>query len=100
VGIVLTEFIVIRDVHDAIQLVRKTTASQSFSPTEETMISQLILSLTQELSALEKTTAGKDPSKLSVRLRWVMKAAETDRILQELECRKTSLILLLQTLTM
>lgn len=90
----------LRDVHDAIQLIRQTSATHSLSPTEEALLRNHLLNITQELSSLEKVTAGKDPAKLNVRLRWVMKSAVTDRGLQELERRKTSLILLLQTITM
>ena len=91
---------VLRAVHDAVQLVRQTTANQTFLPTEDAAMRKHLLSITRELSTLEKVTAGKNPAKLSVRLKWVMKSAETDRILQELERRKTSLILLLQTITL
>lgn len=90
----------LRDVHDAIQLIRRTTASQSLQPIEEGMLKKHLRGIIYELSHLQKITAGKDPAKLSVRLKWVLKSAETDRGLQELEHRKTSLILLLQAITM
>ncbi|KAJ4024642.1 hypothetical protein NW766_000882 [Fusarium irregulare] len=91
---------VIRDIHDVIQLIRQMTVTQSFQPIEEEMLKKQLLSITHELSTLEKVTAGKDPAKLTVRLKWVLKSPEIDRALQELERRKSSLTILLQTITM
>lgn len=54
-------------------------------------------SLTDELSSLDKVTAGKDPSKLATRLKWVLKSPDVDRALQNLERHKTSLLILLHT---
>ncbi|CAG7557841.1 unnamed protein product [Fusarium equiseti] len=88
---------VLRDVHDVIQLIRQITASQSLHPTGEEMLKKQLLTITHELSTLEKVTAGKNPSTLGVQLRWVLKSAETDRTLQELERRKSSMTLLLHT---
>ena len=90
----------LRDIHDAIRLIRQMTATQSFQPIEEELLKKQLLSITHELSTLEKVTAGKDPAKLTVRLNWVLKSPEIDRALQELERRKGSLTLLLQTITM
>jgi hypothetical protein len=92
--------IVLRDVHDTIQLISQTTTSQSLSTIEEVLLRNHLLSISEGLSALEKVTAGKSPAKISARLLWVMRSAETDRSLQELERRKTSLMLILQTITM
>ncbi|KAM0425170.1 hypothetical protein ACHAPT_009487 [Fusarium lateritium] len=88
--------IVIRDIHDAIQLIRKTVSCQRLDEAEGKALSSQLSNLTQELSSLEKATAGKDPTRLRAKIAWALKSAETDRALQRLENHKTTLVLLLQ----
>ena len=89
---------VIRDVHNTIQLIRKTVDGQSLNEAEKEALSSQLKSLTQELSTLEKEIAGKDPTKLRVRIVLALKSAETERALQRLEGHKTTLLLHLQAL--
>ncbi|KAH7191787.1 uncharacterized protein B0J16DRAFT_331768 [Fusarium flagelliforme] len=91
---------VLKNIHNAVQLIRQATANQVLLPTEETTLKEHLNSIQHELSSLQKVTAGKNPAKLSVRLKWVMKSAKTERSLQELARRETNIILLLLTITM
>ncbi|KAH7247918.1 hypothetical protein B0J15DRAFT_563327 [Fusarium solani] len=92
--------IVIKDVHDSIQIMRKTINGQRLTEDEGKALGRQLDSITQELSSLEKVTAGKDLTKLWAKVAWALKSTETDRSLQRLENHKTSLMLLLQALNL
>ncbi|RSL54759.1 hypothetical protein CEP53_007331 [Fusarium sp. AF-6] len=92
--------LVIKDVHDTIQLIRKTVSCQKLTETEGRALGDQLNNIIQELSSLERATAGKDPTTLRTRMTWVLKSAETERALQRLENHKTTLVLLLQTLNL
>ncbi|RSL46677.1 hypothetical protein CEP54_013740 [Fusarium duplospermum] len=92
--------LVIRDVHDAIQLIRKTVSCQRLTETEGRALGDQLNNVMQELSGLEEAIAGKDPTRLRARVAWVLKSAETERALQRLENHKTTLVLLLQALNL
>lgn len=91
---------VIKDVHDSIQIMRKTINGQRLTEDEGKALGRQLDSITQELSSLEKVTAGKDLTKLWAKVAWALKSTETDRSLQRLENHKTSLMLLLQALNL
>ncbi|KAI8660890.1 hypothetical protein NCS57_01067500 [Fusarium keratoplasticum] len=88
--------VVIRDVHDAVQLIRETVSGQNSNEARQKALSSHLNSMDQELSILEKEIAGKDPTKLRARIVLVLKSAETERALQRLENHKTTLLLYLQ----
>ncbi|RSL96111.1 hypothetical protein CEP52_011692 [Fusarium oligoseptatum] len=92
--------LVIKDVHDTIQLIRKTVSCQKLTETEGRALGDQLNNIIQELSSLERATAGKDPTTLRTRVTWVLKSAETERALQRLENHKTTLVLLLQALNL
>ncbi|RSM03508.1 hypothetical protein CDV31_010439 [Fusarium ambrosium] len=92
--------LVIKDVHDAIQLIRKTVSCQKLTEAEGRALGDQLNNVEEELSSLERATAGKDPTTLRTRVTWVLKSAETERALQRLENHKTTLVLLLQALNL
>ncbi|KAF4446295.1 ankyrin repeat protein [Fusarium austroafricanum] len=90
--------ILIRDIHDVVQLVRKTADAAAFEEAEKIMLTRQLKSIVDELSTLQKVTDGKDPAKFGTKMRWIMKKPETRQTLQNLENHKTCLILQLQAL--
>ncbi|KLU82820.1 hypothetical protein MAPG_01888 [Magnaporthiopsis poae ATCC 64411] len=96
--------IVLRDVYDALRLLRKAVlgplTDTTLNQDETSVLSRQLTSISDELSSIEKITAGKDPSKPTGRLRWVLKKPEIERTLLQLESHKTSLLILLQAMEM
>lgn len=91
---------VIRDVHDAIQLIRGTVGGQNLNEAENKALRSQLSSIGQGLAILDKEIAGKDPTKLRARVVLALKSTETERALQRLENHKTTLLLYLQTFTL
>jgi len=100
----ITPLAVLRDVHDAIQLLRKVALDSpgglALAEVEAASLKRHLCSINDELSSLEKTTADKNPSKLTGRVKWVLKTADVDRALERLEGHKTSLLIFLQAVIM
>ncbi|KAL8389045.1 hypothetical protein RB595_008832 [Gaeumannomyces hyphopodioides] len=94
--------IVLRDVHDALRLLRKCVldfpAGTVLNEDEASTLRRQLTSIREELSSIENITARRDPSKPTGRLRWVLKKPEIERTLLQLESQKTSLLILLQVI--
>ncbi|EJT77343.1 hypothetical protein GGTG_07255, partial [Gaeumannomyces tritici R3-111a-1] len=96
--------IVLRDVHDSLRLLQKWVldcpADTVLDEDGGSALRRQLVSITDELSSIENITAGKDPSKPTGKLRWVLKKPEVERKLLRLESHKTSLLILLQAVDM
>ncbi|KAH7140178.1 hypothetical protein B0J13DRAFT_62289 [Dactylonectria estremocensis] len=92
--------IVIKNVHDAVQLLRLAVRGQSLNAIQEGAMKRHLDRINEELASFKKTINGKDHTKFTTRVKWVLKSASTDRALQRLENDKTSLLLLIQALNL
>ncbi|KAH7166386.1 hypothetical protein EDB81DRAFT_782227 [Dactylonectria macrodidyma] len=92
--------IVIRNVHDAVQMLRAAVRDQPLNAIQEEAMRRHLDRINGELASFNKTIDGKDPTKLTTRVKWVLHSANTDRALQRLENDKTSLLLLIQALNL
>ncbi|ROW10295.1 hypothetical protein VMCG_02101 [Cytospora schulzeri] len=94
---------VARDVLGAVQVSRNICADSNNTIINETssrLLTESLSSLSDDLSSLLKIVGGKDLNKLSSKLAWVLKKDDVNQTLRRLEIRKTSMMLLLQSLTL